>query len=60
VVFGDFKAYKLRIVKDFRIVMFNERFADKLQIGVMGYVRADGNLVDAGTHPIKSLKQKAV
>lgn len=58
IAFGDFKAYKLRIVKDFRIIIFKEKFADKLQIGVMGYVRADGNLVDAGTHPVKMLTQK--
>lgn len=59
VAFGDFKSYKLRIVKDFRIIIFREKYADKLQLGVMGYVRADGNLADAGTHPVKVLTQKS-
>jgi hypothetical protein len=31
----------------------NERYADFGQVGFIAFMRIDGNLVDAGTHPIR-------
>lgn len=56
IAFGDFKYYHLRMVRGIRLTVFKEKYADKLQVGFMGHVRADGNLVDAGTHPVKYLE----
>lgn len=55
VYFGAFKKYIIRRVKSVQMVRFSERYADYLQIGLMCYLRADGNLQDAGTYPIKAL-----
>jgi HK97 family phage major capsid protein len=52
-IFGAMKKYKVRSVRGRQIVRFGERFMEKLQIGIMTWERIDGNLVDAGTHPIK-------
>lgn len=59
VAFGDFKYYHMRMVGGIRLTVFREKFADKLEIGFMGHVRADGDLIDAGTHPIKYLEMKS-
>ena len=59
IAFGDYSKYKIRRVKSLMMVQAKERFIDKLQIGFLGFMRYDGNLVDAGTHPIKYLQQAA-
>ena len=59
IAFGDFKYYHLRMVQGIRMTIFKEKYADKLEVGFMGHVRADGNLVDAGTHPVKYLEMGA-
>lgn len=59
IAFGDFKCYHLRMVQGIRMTVFKEKYADKLEVGFMGHVRADGNLVDAGTHPVKYLEMGA-
>jgi len=41
------------------MIQMRERYADSLQIGIMAFTRADGNLVDAGTHPVKKLTMHA-
>lgn len=56
IAFGDLKYYHLRMVQGIRMTVFKEKYADKLEVGFMGHVRADGNLVDAGTHPVKYLE----
>lgn len=55
VLFGDFSKFKIRIVKDFRVVRLNELLAEYLSIGLFGFARVDGMLLDAGTNPIKKL-----
>ena len=35
------------------MLRLNERFADFGQVSFMGFARYDGNLLDAGTHPVK-------
>lgn len=55
VLFGDFSKFKIRMVKDFRIIRLNELLAEYLSIGIFGFARLDGLLLDAGTHPIKKM-----
>jgi HK97 family phage major capsid protein len=57
VLFGQLKKYKIRRVKELRVMKLVERFADYGQIALLGFARYDGNLLDAGTHPVKYLVQ---
>jgi len=57
VLFGDFSKYVIRRVRGIRIRRLVERYADTDQEGFIAFLRADANLVDAGTHPIKYLQQ---
>lgn len=58
-VFGDIKKYVIRDVRAVQMVRFDEKYMDALQVGFMSFHRADGNLVDAGTHPVKYLSNAA-
>jgi HK97 family phage major capsid protein len=53
--FGDFSAYKIRLVRDMNLVVQREALATLGQIGYVATWRADGKLADAGTHPIQYL-----
>lgn len=55
VLFGDYSKFKIRIVKNFRVIRLNELLAEYLSIGLFGFARVDGVLLDAGTHPVKKL-----
>lgn len=59
VVFGDLKYYHMRMVGGIRLTIFKELYAKSLEVGFMGHVRADGDLIDAGTHPVKYLEMGA-
>ena len=59
VLFGDFSKFKIRMVKDFRVIRLNELLAEYLSIGIFGFARLDGLLLDAGTHPVKKLVHAA-
>lgn len=52
ILFGDFSKYKIRQVLDTQVARLNERLMDKLQVGFIGFLRAGGALLDAGTHPV--------
>lgn len=54
-LFGDFSKFKIRMVKDFRVIRLNELLAEYLSIGIFGFARMDGVLLDAGTNPVKKL-----
>lgn len=54
--FGQFKKYKIRDVGTVRLVRLNERFADADQVGFVALARGDGNLLNAGTNPLKVLQ----
>lgn len=54
-MFGDFSKFKIRMVKNFRVIRLNELLAEYLSIGLFGFARVDGVLLDAGTHPVKKL-----
>jgi HK97 family phage major capsid protein len=55
VLFGDLSKYIVRTVKDMRILRLVERYADYYQVGFQLFVRADGDLLNAGTNPVKHL-----
>ena len=54
---GAFGKHKVRWVSQMRLRRLVERYADLDQEGFVGFMRADSNLIDAGTHPVKYLKQ---
>lgn len=55
-LFGDVSKYKIREVGTIRLKRLVERFAEYDQDGFIGYMEADGDLIDAGTKPIGALK----
>ncbi len=57
ILFGDFRQYYIRLVKDVRVLRLDERYADFGQVGFLSFLRADGDLVDAGGGAIKALQQ---
>ncbi len=57
VLYGQMKKYKIRDVSTVRMRRLMERYADADQEGFVLFWRTDGNLLDAGTHPVKYLKQ---
>lgn len=59
VAFGDFMNYFIRRVAGVQILRLTERYADFNQVGFLAFQRWDGQLVDAGTHPIKYLQNSA-
>jgi HK97 family phage major capsid protein len=52
-LFGDFSKYFIRKVTGVQVLRLVERYADYNQTGFLAFERWDGNLVDAGTHPVK-------
>lgn len=52
-LFGDFKKYILRRVRDFNLIVMRERYAEALQVGFLAWARFDGELSD--TAAIKRL-----
>ena len=59
VAFGDFSNYFVRRVAGVQILRLTERFADQNQVAFLAFQRWDGQLVDAGTRPIKYLQNSA-
>jgi HK97 family phage major capsid protein len=57
ILFGDFSYYKVREVLDFTLLRLNERYADFLQVAFVAFLRSDGDLLDAGQHPVRYLIQ---
>lgn len=57
VLFGQYRKYKIRMVNQLRVRRLVERFADFDQEGFVSFQRADGDLLDAGTNPVKHLIQ---
>jgi HK97 family phage major capsid protein len=57
VAFGALDKYLIRRVKELAVLRLVERFADYGQVAFLGFARYDGNLLDAGTHPVKYLTQ---
>ncbi len=58
-LYGDVSNYMLRKVGQPTVMRLVERYADYLQIGLISFFRVDGQLVDAGQHPIAVMQQSA-
>lgn len=59
ILYGDFTQYYCRVVRDMQMRRLDERYADNLQVGFFAFGRWGGNLVDAGTNPIKAFVNSA-
>jgi HK97 family phage major capsid protein len=57
VLYGQMSKYKVREVNSLRLLRLVERYADYDQHGFVAFMRMDGNLLDAGTAPVKYLQQ---
>jgi HK97 family phage major capsid protein len=53
ILFGDFSKYVIRDVAEIRLRRLEELYAGTDQVGFIAFMRSDGNLLDAGTDPIK-------
>jgi len=58
-LYGDFKKYKIREVNGIRMKRLVELYAGNDQEGFGGFMRFDGDLLDAGTVPVRLLTVKA-
>ncbi len=59
ILYGDFSNYHIRDAGGVILLRLEERYAEKLQVGFLAFMRSDGDLVDAGTNPVKYLLQHA-
>ena len=57
ILFGQLNKYKIRQVRDMRVRRLDERYAEYDQVAFISYLRQDGNLLDAGTAPVKYMQQ---
>jgi HK97 family phage major capsid protein len=53
ILFGDFSKYIIRDVAEVSVLRLDERFAEFHQVAFLAFARVDGDLLDAGTNPIK-------
>ena len=53
IIFGDLSKYMIRDVRDVTIQRLDERFAEYHQVAFLAFSRHDGDLLDAGTDPVK-------
>lgn len=54
-LFGQLSKYKIRTVQEARMYRMEERFRDTDEDGFILLTREDGNLLDAGSHPVRHL-----
>jgi HK97 family phage major capsid protein len=55
ILFGALNKYKVRDVLGITLLRLDERYADYHQVAFLAFARADGDLINAGTSPIKYL-----
>lgn len=58
VLFGALRKYKIRDVRTLRLRRLVERYGEFDQEGFVAFHRTDGDLLDAGTNPVKHLTCK--
>lgn len=58
-LFGSFNKYIIRLIGNMRMVRLVERFGDTDEIALCAFWRIDGDLLNAGTNPIKYLRVSA-
>jgi HK97 family phage major capsid protein len=54
-LYGLMSKYIIRDVRDITLVRLDERYAEFGQVGFFAFSRHDGDLLDAGTNPVKYL-----
>lgn len=59
ILFGRLDKYVIRDVLGVQVMRLQERYAEFLQVGFLAFMRVDGHLVDAGTHPVKYFANSA-
>lgn len=59
IIFGRLDKYKVRLVRSAGVLRLTERYAEKLQVGFITFLRGDGRLLDAGTNPVKFYQNSA-
>jgi len=59
ILFGDLSKYQIREVTDVVMLRLNERYAEAHQVAFLAFQRSDGDLVDAGTNPVKHYANSA-
>jgi HK97 family phage major capsid protein len=57
IVFGQMSQYKVRQVNSIRLYRLVERYRENDQDAFLAFIEADGNLLDAGDHPVKCMVQ---
>lgn len=55
IVYGDLAKYIIRECRTITLMRLDERFAEAHQVAFLAFARYDGDLRDAGTHPVKYL-----
>lgn len=56
-LYGDFSKYIIRQVLGYQVMVLRERYADYHQVGILGFARFDGDLIDAGAGAVKHMAQ---
>lgn len=59
VVFGDLSKYKIRDVREVTLLRLDERFAEFHQVAFLAFSRHDGDIINAGTNPVKAATNPA-
>jgi HK97 family phage major capsid protein len=59
ILFGRLSKYILRDVRDVMLLRLDELYAEYGQVAFLAFSRLDGDLLDAGTHPVKYALNKA-
>jgi len=59
VLFGQLSKYQIRDVRDVTLLRLDERYAEFHQVAFLAFSRHDGDLLDAGTNPVKYLTMKS-
>ncbi len=59
ILFGDLSTYQIRDVMGVTLIRLDERYAEYGQVAFLAWSRHDGDLLDAGTHPVKHGLNKA-
>jgi HK97 family phage major capsid protein len=58
-LYGQFTKYMIREVSQLTLLRLDELYAEKHQAAFLAFMRVDGNLLDAGTNPVKFLTNAA-
>jgi len=59
ILYGALQKYMIRDVRGVTLVRLDERFADFHQVAFLAFSRHDGDLIDAGTDPVKHYANSA-